>query len=94
MNGSEAKRIINAVIMEIGKPSDRMLICGAAFPIMPTVRDVRNKVPIIGRDIIIASKNRRERPPTIIITTGSLPSIREMMFIVCTDRQKPPRKRW
>ena len=69
MNGSDAKRRRNAVIIEIGKPSERMLICGDAFEINPVVNDVRNKVPRIGIEIIIASRNMRESPEASIITT-------------------------
>ena len=92
IKGSDAKIRTNAVIIEIGKPSERMLICGDALEINPVVSDVKNKVPRIGIEIIIASRNKRERPEASIVIMCSLPSISEIMLIVCTERQKPPRK--
>jgi len=88
IKGSEARIRMKATDMEMGKPSERMLICGAALEIKPVARDVRNNVPRIGREITIASINRRERPEASMATTGSLPSTRETMLIVCTQAGK------
>ena len=79
-------------MIEIGKPSERMLIWGDALEINPVVNDVKNKVPKIGIAITIASRKSFESPDAIIITIFSLPSTSEIMLIVCTDLQKPPRK--
>ena len=78
--------------MEIGKPSDRMLTCGAALEIRPVAREVRKSVPRMGRLITIASRKRRDRPESMMLTILSLPSIIDMTLIDWSERQNPPRK--
>ncbi|WP_461252263.1 hypothetical protein, partial [Treponema sp. R8-4-B8] len=45
INGSDAKISRKAAVMEIGKPSERIVTRGAAYEIRHEVRDVKNKVP-------------------------------------------------
>ena len=68
-NGSDVNSIKNATMMEMGKPSERMLIWGAALEISPVPREIRKRVPNIGMAMISASKNSRESPETIMPTT-------------------------
>ena len=81
INGRVAYISMKAVVMEIGKPSDKMLICGEALEIRPVASEVRKRVPRMGRLIIMASRKRRESPERSMDTIVSLPLIRLITLI-------------
>jgi hypothetical protein len=68
IKGRVARMRTKAVIMEMGNPSESMLIWGAAFEISPVESEVRKSVPKMGRLIMMASRKRRDNPARSIKT--------------------------